>query len=195
MSQSLNVSCQCGEFQAVIHDADAPSGNHAMCYCKDCRAFAHHLEQGAQVLDNMGGTDLFQTQPSQVEITSGADKLGLLQLAPKGLYRWHTTCCNTPICNTMGTPKMSFVGFMAANIAQRDALGPVTVKYKPDHATGPVPKPHGSLLRFAAYTIRNMLKARITGSWKKNPFFGEDGRSVVKPYVVSDAEREAAYGR
>ena len=193
MTRALSVACQCGAFQAEIHDPHAASCNHAICYCKDCQAFAQHLGQGPHVLDFAGGTDLFQTQPSQVRIISGADKLAVLQLAPKGLYRWHTTCCNTALCNTMGTPKLSFVGFMTANIAERDALPPVTIKYKPEHATAPVPKPHGSLLRFAGFTIRNLLKARITGSWKKNPFFGDDARSVVKPYVLSEAERDAAY--
>ncbi|WP_298261506.1 DUF6151 family protein [uncultured Litoreibacter sp.] len=195
MTPQLTLSCQCGEFQAVIHGPSASSCNHAMCYCKDCRAFAHHLNQEDHILDSSGGTDLYQTQPSQVEITAGADKLAVLQLAPKGLYRWHTSCCNTAICNTMGNPKLSFVGFMSANLTNQESLGPVTIKYKPDQATGPVPEPHGSLLRFAGYTIRNMLKARVSGTWKNTPFFGEDGRSVVKPVVLSEAEREAAYAR
>lgn len=195
MPQDVTLSCACGSFQAVIHDASGKTGNHAVCYCSDCQAFARHLGQGARVMDEIGGTQLYQTQPYKVEIQAGADKLTVLRLAPKGLYRWHTTCCNTPVCNTLGTPKFSFAGFMAANITSGfEALGPVAVRYKPDHALGPVPQPTGSLPRFIFYTLRNVLRSRINGNWKQTPFFdAASGQAVVKPYTLTEAEREAAY--
>lgn len=146
-------------------------------------------------MDNAGGTEVYQTQPYQVEITSGLDKLAVLQLAKKGLYRWHTTCCNTPICNTMGTPKVSFMGFMVENMtAGQDALGPILLKYKTEQATASVPLPHGSVAKLVLRSVRNILRSRLNGRWKQNPLFGEDGRPLVKPYVLSEAERVAAYG-
>jgi len=111
------------------------------------------------------------------------------------LDRWYTICCNTPFFNTMGSAKLSFVGFMSANVTgSKDALGPVSIRYKPEQATAPVTEPKGSLARFAFFTIRNMLRARLTGTWKKTPFFDTTtGRSIVKPYRLSEAERAAAY--
>lgn len=34
-------------------------------------------------------------------ITEGQNKIKGMQLGSKGLYRWHTTCCNMPLANTM----------------------------------------------------------------------------------------------
>jgi hypothetical protein len=194
MPQDLSVTCQCGKFHAVIRDASASNGNHGLCYCKDCQAYAHHLGQFGVVTDAKGGTPVYQTQPARVKITAGKDQLALLQLAPKGLYRWYTRCCNTPICNTVGNPKISFAGFLDANITPREALGPIRFHYKSEHALAPVTEPSGSMIGFIARTVRAIALERITGRWKKTPFFGEDGRAIVKPYVLSEAEREAAYG-
>jgi hypothetical protein len=196
MSKDLTVSCQCGAFQAVIHGASPSNGNHGMCYCTDCQAFARHLGQLGVATDALGGTEIYQTQPARVEITAGADKLALLQLRKKGLYRWHTNCCNTPICNTMGQPKLAFAGFLVPNIkATVDVLGPIRFRYKREEALGVVSEPSGSMLMFIFRSLRAIAMERISGRWKKTPFFGEDGRAMVKPYVLSEEELEAAYDR
>ena len=195
MSQDINLACECGSFKAVIHDASQQTGNHAVCYCIDCQAFPRHLGQADRILDKTGGTELYQTQPFQVEILEGKEHLAVLQLAEKGLYRWHTSCCNTPICNTMGTAKFSFVGFMVANMTgSTEAIGPVQFRYKINQALGPVDEASGSLVWFAFRTMRNALGSRINGKWKQTPFFDvASGRSVAKPYKLTEAERDAAY--
>lgn len=195
MSDDVTVSCQCGAFQARLRGADAKNGNHGLCYCADCQAFARHLGKFGVVTDAKGGTEIYQTQPARVEITAGEDQLALLQLAPKGLYRWYTKCCNTPICNMVGNPKISFVGFLVANVAEPKALGPIRFRYRPEQALEPVTEPSGSMLGFVARTVRAIAAERISGRWKQTPFFGADGRAVVKPYVLNEAEREAAYAR
>jgi len=193
MSDEVTVSCQCGAFQARLRGATAQNGNHGLCYCTDCQAFAHHLGQFGMATDAKGGTEIYQTQPARVEITTGKDQLAVLQLAPKGLYRWYAKCCNTPICNMVGNPKISFTGFLVANIATPEVLGPIRFRYKREHALAPVTEPSGSMLGFIARTVRAIAAERISGRWKQTPFFGEDGRAVVKPYVLSEAERDAAY--
>ena len=195
MGHDIAVTCACGGFRAVIRDVSERTGNHAICYCVDCRAYARHLGQEARILDESGGTDLYQTQPWQVEIREGRDQLAVLQLARKGLYRWYARCCDTPICNTMGTPKLSFAGFTTANFdVSSDALGPVLLHYKADYATGPVPEDKGSMMRLMYRTMRNALRSRLNGKWRKTPFFdAATGRSIVKPHVLSDVERTAAY--
>ena len=191
----VSLACACGSFQAVIRDASARTGNHAICYCVDCQAFARHLGQGARILDASGGTQIYQAQPYQVSIETGAENLAVLQLAKKGLYRWYASCCNTPLCNTMGSAKFSFVGFMVPNMKPPlDALGPVRFRYKRDQATAPVSEPSGSLLRFAMRTARNAMRSRLNGKWRETPFFdASTGQSAAKPYRLSEAEREKAY--
>ncbi len=195
MGQDIAVSCACGSFRAVIRDASEQTGNHAVCYCVDCRAFARHLGQEARILDPSGGTDLYQTLPWQVEILEGRDQLAVLQLAGRGLYRWYARCCDTPICNTMRTPKLSFAGFSTANLdASSDVLGPILLHYKADQATGPVPENRGSMMRLMYRTIRNTLRSRLNGKWRQTPFFdAATGRCIAEPRVLSDEERAVAY--
>ena len=195
MGREIGVACVCGSFRATIREASEKTDTHAVCYCVDCRAFARHLGQEARVLDASGGSELYQVQPWQVEIREGREHLKVLQLAPKGLYRWYAACCDTPVCNTIGTPKIPVASFVAANLdAPPDTLGPLVVRYKPDQATGPVPDDRGSTLRFAYRTARNGLRSRLSGKWRQTPFFDvETGRSVVKPHVLTAEERAAAY--
>lgn len=195
MSDEVTLSCHCGAFTARLREASAQNGNHGLCYCADCQAFARHLEQFGVVTDAAGGTEIYQTQPHRFEILTGQEHLALLRLNPKGLNRWYAKCCNTPICNTPGNPKIAFAGVLAANLtAAPGALGPIRFRYKRESAVVPVTEPSGSMLRFIARSVSAILKERVSGRWKKTPFFGEDGRSVVAPYVLSEAERDAAYG-
>ena len=74
--------------------------NRVICYCDDCQAFAHQLGR-ADLLDSNGGTDIVQVAPASPHIRQGQDKIAALRLSPKGLYRWHARCCNTPVGNTL----------------------------------------------------------------------------------------------
>ena len=191
----VSLSCLCGTFQATIQDASPRTGNHAICYCVDCQAFARHLGQGVRILDAAGGTQLYQTQPCQVRIDAGAEQLAVLQMAEGGPYRWYAGCCDTPLCNTLRRAKVPFVGFMVPNMTPPlDVLGPVRFRYKSDQATGPVSEPSGSLVWFALRTMRNVLRSRLNGTWRETPFFDvSTGKSVAKPYQLSEAERAKAY--
>src|SRR5262249_59901090 len=63
-------------------------------------------------LNTQGGTDIVQVAPAALTFVQGQDRIVGLRLTPKGLYRWHTSCCNTPIGNTLG-PAIPFVGIVA----------------------------------------------------------------------------------
>lgn len=193
-NEITELQCACGELQLELHGADAQNGTHAICYCTDCQAFARSLGK-ADWLDEQGGTDLFQSQPHRVRITSGAERLGVLQLNKKGLYRWYATCCDTPLCNTLGTPKMAFASFLTANMkGDLSRLGPVLFQHKPDHALSPVAPNSGPMWRFALRAMRMMLAERLSGRWKQTPFFdAHTGRSIVRPRILSEDERRAAY--
>jgi hypothetical protein len=191
----LTLACQCGAFRAVIRDVSNRTGNHAVCYCVDCRAFVRHLGQEDRILDAQGGSQLYQAQPYQVAFLSGTDHLAVMKLSEKGLYRWYATCCDTPLGLTAGTPKISFASFLVANMhPPLDTLGPVRFRYKADQALSTVTEAKGSLIGFAARTTRNAMRSRLNGKWRKTPFFdAQSGQSIVLPRVLSPEERALAY--
>jgi hypothetical protein len=109
MSNIVQLECSCGAVKGTINVVPK-CYFHVHCLCSDCQAFAAHLNNEDKILDEHGGSELFQTYPDLMTITEGHDKIGGVQLTQKGLYRWHTTCCNMPLANTMSSSKMPFIG-------------------------------------------------------------------------------------
>src|SRR5690349_22143392 len=97
------LQCECGKIKGVLNDPR--SANHVVCYCNDCQAFAHVLGKAEQVLDQHGGSEIFQVLPKNLTFTQGIESLASLRLTDKGLIRWYASCCRTPIGNTLATPK------------------------------------------------------------------------------------------
>lgn len=197
MAQDLPLSCACGSFRAVARDVTRSNQMHLVCYCRDCQAAPRHLGQEDRILDPQGGTALLHTQPSRFEILAGAEHLALLRLGPKGALRWYVSCCNTPIATTTTSPKFAFVGIPTANftvpaIEKAAALGPVTLRYKIDQALSEVNEPKGNAFVFIFKTFRNILKARLSGSWRKTPFFDAECNPVRPANILTKEERHAA---
>ncbi len=188
----VSLSCKCGTLTGVLHDCDASSGSRVVCYCKDCQAGAGALD-ASDVLMSRGGAELFQTIPARLEITQGGDKLACLRLSPKGLMRWYASCCDTPMFNTMGSPKLRFVGVLVPAIKpdDRDHLGPViSIANTGGAAPGAEPLKDRGLLRAVFNILARHFGAILRGS-NSTPFFGQDGAAVVAPKVLSLAERQA----
>ena len=102
------LRCRCGRVRGVASDVSPSSGFRFVCYCKDCQAFAHFLER-PDVLDPAGGTDIFQMPPACVKLTAGTETVRCLRLSDKGVLRWYTDCCRTPIGNTAASPRFPVV--------------------------------------------------------------------------------------
>jgi hypothetical protein len=183
------LQCRCGTVQGLVSE---PRGaNRVVCYCKDCQAFAHFLGRAGEVLDERGGSDVIQVLPKNVTFTRGIESLACMRLTEKGLVRWYARCCNTPIGNTLATPKLSFVGLVHSCLAKPldDAFGPVRVWVNTGSAKGN-PKPKavgvGAMIR---WFITTPLKARFNGDYKHTPFFRADtGAPIVNPRVLSSGE-------
>jgi len=111
MRTQAGLQCRCGEVVGVVTNASPRTVNRVICYCDDCQAFAHQLGR-ADLLDAQGGSDIVQVAPASLTIVKGQDRIAGVRLSPKGLFRWHTTCCNTPVGNTLG-PAIPFVGIVA----------------------------------------------------------------------------------
>lgn len=178
----MQWTCRCGAFAAEVDIT--PASLRAVCYCPSCRAFA--LTTGAgDTLDTFGGSDLLQIAPEHVRFIRGAENLAWMQLTPKGPARWYTTCCNTPVANTLLTPAIPFVTLMTHRLADQAALPPVAVRVFRKHASGRVPDSKGAGHLYWNFA-RRALRSRLTGGWKRNPFFRPDGTPIAPVGSVPD---------
>jgi hypothetical protein len=168
------------------------SGMHLVCYCDDCRAYAHAIGR-ADILDENGGTELFPTTPSRVSFASGMEQVQCLRLSDRGMLRWYSGCCSTPIANTMTGSSAPFVSIFRVfmDIDDDSVLGPIT-RVQARFALG-VPPPdaeRSASVRTMLRTVRFLLGAWLRGQHEPNPLF-PDGRPVVTPRVLTTAERDA----
>jgi len=174
-------------------DVAPDSGIHVMCYCDDCQAFAHELRR-AELLDAHGGSELWVTTPSRFRLSAGLGQLRCLRLSAKGLLRWHSGCCNTPVANTLVTARGPFVSMYGAFLAPgpRDLPGK-TYGVQGRFAIGGLPPgAHAtSSLGLLAKASVFMARSFVTGARLPTPLFAAGGQPVVAPRVLSVAERQA----
>ena len=177
MAKEVQVRCRCGEVEGLVTNASPQKVNRVICYCDDCQAFAHQLGR-ADLLNAQGGSDIVQVAPASLTFIKGQNRIAGLRLSPKGLFRWHTTCCNTPIGNTLG-PAIPFVGI----VAQTFDGGPRTAA--PAGSTG-------INLTLLLRAITKVLGWRLRGRAWPHPFFQPKTREPTYPLrVLSQEQREA----
>lgn len=185
--------------QGAATNVSPETGNRIVCYCDDCQAFVHFLGR-SDVLDAHGGTDIFQMTPAQLRITAGMESVECLRLTEKGLVRWFSGCCQTPMANTVASPRVPFVGvvhcFMdhAADGRPRDdVLGPPRGWIQGRFAPGGLP-PHAhprAPLGLIVRAARLLARAWVTGKSRPSPLFDpKTGKPVARPRVLAPAERE-----
>ncbi len=192
MSTTVELECLCGTVKGQISVVPR-SFFHVHCLCCDCQSFARYLNNEANILDEHGGSELFQTYPQYMVITQGQDKIRAMQFGPKGLYRWHTTCCNMPLANTMTSHKVPFVGVSVKLMKFSDdeekqrILGPVIMKAYGKYAIGEMPNDVHSTFPIS-YTPK-ILSFMISGMFRKmntpSPFF-KNGKPVSGIDVVAN---------
>jgi Family of unknown function (DUF6151) len=193
------LRCRCGHVRGLASEVSPSTGCRVVCYCKDCQAFAHFLDR-ADVLDAVGGTDIFQMPPARLKLTAGTDAVRCLRLSGKGIFRWYADCCHTPIGNTVG-PRFPLIGvihaFMdhaAAGRSRDEALGPPLCRIYERSAVGPLPPtaPEPASLRIFAGRGLTMLGWWVRGLARPNPFFDDrTGAPLSSPRVLTPGERAA----
>jgi hypothetical protein len=187
----IPLRCRCGESHGSI-DFTPNSGMRLVCYCDDCRAFARALDR-TDILDDVGGTEIFVTTPSRLALTSGVERLRCLRLSTDGMLRWYWGCCNTPLANTTHQSGVPVVSIHRAFIDLDDTtvLGAVT-RLNARFALGPVAagaQQSTSLVTMAKMVIF-MLVGRLRGEHKPNPLFSDD-KPILEPRILVAAERDA----
>jgi len=192
------LRCRCGTLQGNLERS--ASATRAICYCRDCQAYARFLGTPG-VVDENGGTEVVASLPRHVHFTAGLDVLSCVSLSEHGLLRWYAGCCKTPIGNTPRSPKVPYVGlihscFEGGSPAIEATFGPRRIAVNTRSARNPV---RSTAMATAARVIGLMASAlgnRLGGTYKQNPFFAADtGTPIRAVRVLSSAERERAYGR
>jgi hypothetical protein len=190
------LQCRCGTLKGYISHPEAVS--RCVCYCRDCQAFAHFLGRPAEVLDELGGTDVIQALPANVTFTDGQSSLACMRLTEKGLLRWYAKCCNTPVGNTMDNYRMSYIGLVhtclqSAGASLDDSFGPVRMWVNTKNAKGEVKSNTLAMISGMLRIMARVARARIDGSYRFTPFFSADtGAPIVTPKVLSSSELQNA---
>ena len=188
------LQCRCGTIKG--HVVRPGMASRAVCYCKDCQAFAHFLASADLVLDENGGTSIVATLPAQVHFSQGLEALACMSLSDHGMLRWYAGCCNTPIGNTPRDFKTPYVGLIetclvSSSPSLQESFGPVRMVLNTKSARGHVgPTPVRNLVAMLAL-MKSVIGARLRGTYKRNPFFGrETSAPIARPRELAKAERE-----
>ena len=196
MKPSHPIRCACGKFRAALAHPDL--GTRAVCYCRDCQAFAHFLGLPPGMLDAAGGTEVVAVGPRSVTFIAGVEHLACMSLTPQGALRWYAACCKTPIGNTPRDPAQYHVGLIrncleGVGIDLAETFGPVKMRVNrrgAKHRVEPVPR-HTFVAAAAGY-IASVTWARVSGRYRTTPFFkpGLAG-PLVEPKVLGGSEYAA----
>ncbi|MCX6117981.1 MAG: DUF6151 family protein [Proteobacteria bacterium] len=197
----IGLKCKCGCVEGVAQNVRPSNGIHLICYCKDCQAFASYLGREQDLLDEAGGTEIFQIAPADLRISKGKDQIRCVQLSPR-LMRWYTDCCKTPIGNTMPNAKMPFagVGISFFNLDSKqsqfnEAFGPIVEKCFGKYCRGPMPPGAKETASFSIFGRIGwfILRGLFLGKNKPSPFFDENGKPVVDPIILSQEKLKLIY--
>lgn len=191
MTSDIAVRCKCGRVRGIVHQVSPSTVNHALCYCHDCRAFAHWLER-EDTLDAHGGTSIIQFARSRFELKDGIDQVRCLRLGPKGLHRFYADCCRTPLGNTV--PSLPFLGVArgAFEVAPEDrdaTFGPIMVARAEDAVGGAAPGPQ-RLVRGILHVARLIAGWALRGLGHPSPLLDRSGKSMFTPRVLTREERQ-----
>ena len=193
MSHHL-LRCRCGTVRGAVA---LPALGRAVCYCRDCRAYAYFLQREGEVLDDAGGTQVVATLPRQVRFEpEGLDALACMSLSERGILRWYAGCCNTPIGNTPRNARIPYVGLVHNCLASdpsrslEASFWPLRMRVNTESATRPVASTPLVVLAVMLGSVQPLLSTRWDGSWRDNPFFHADsGKPIRSPRVLGAGER------
>lgn len=180
-TRSLAFSCQCGNVQGALRDISKGSGDQIQCHCDSFRRAVIWLGQDDPGAD---GVRYYQTSPTLVEID--ASQLAAFTWKNEKLLRWYAPCCNTPLFNTLNSPKWAFASLSISALQDQDVFGPPIARAFVPRANGKTG--HERMLGVMWGFTKRVLGARLTGTWRTTPFFDDAGtpRARVKSLTHED---------
>ncbi len=185
------IQCECGAVTGHIEGEG--TSNRVSCYCADCQAFARYLGRTNDILDAQGGTEIVQLAQHRIVFSSGKQHLAAMQLSENGLLRWFTSCCRSPIGNTVNNQKFSFIGLfsssMESSLIDQD-FGTAIAIVNIDSALGePKPEQKGIAMMILR-VFKIVATSRITGKYRNSVFFTRSGEPITNQIVLTSAERK-----
>ncbi|TDO96868.1 DUF6151 family protein [Marinomonas balearica] len=190
-ADKLMLSCSCGSIKGHVSGINPRLGNRIKCYCNDCRRFVSMFEEGKKYIDQQGGSEILQVPPSHVKIDEGKEHLGCLKLSDKGLHRWYSNCCKTPLFNTAGL-KIPFVGIFGHFIEDEHYeahVGPVLGGVFKDSSLTPIVNKIGlnySKPRILSRMAFQLVTWKVSGKSQPNCLYESSGKAIVKPEIVKN---------
>jgi len=166
---SIELHCRCGSVRGSV-DFSRPSRVRVVCHCGDCAAYARHI-------GDERATQIVLATPNQIQIRSGKENIRCLRLTERGLTRWFTACCKTPLANTSRHAWMPFVGLMTCvlHVEHETVLGP------PTHANGSHPTPWRTVLR----SLWTLTLGFLLRRHRPHAFFDAKGKLLAEPEVIT----------
>jgi hypothetical protein len=138
--------------------------------------------------------------PANVTLTEGAEHLRCVRLSEKGLFRWYTECCRTPVGNMVGA-RFPFIGLIqpfmdhdGVGRSREDALGKPLAALQGKFAVGGLPPgAHPTVpLALLARCARLIFGWWAGGKGAPSPFFDPKTKAPrVVPRILSPTERAA----
>jgi hypothetical protein len=163
-------------------------------------AFARFLER-PDVLNPAGGTDIFQMPPARVKLSAGTDAVRCLRLSDKGVLRWYTECCRTPIGNTAASPRFpvvavvhSFMIQIGDGCSRDEVLGPPLCRIYERSAVAPLPPNAPAPPSFGVFARRasKIFAWWVLGLGRPSPLFDAHTNAPrAVPRVLTRTERAA----
>ncbi len=195
----MEIQCECGKFRAELTKFPQNTPGRLKCYCDDCQTYLYFLKR-EDLLDDNGGTEIVPAYPADIQILAGKELIKCTRLSPKGMFRFSTTCCNTPIVNTdakrpwAGIPGPMYTRKNPNQLSQ--ALGPIKSSIMGKFGKGTLPPGTPATFDFKGMltVLPFILKGQFFGKSKSSPFF-ENGNPIATPKILSLDERKAARHR
>jgi len=185
----MDISCDCGSFTATLTAFPNTPGR-LVCYCRHCQSYLEKIDR-TDVLDDFGGTEIIPAYPGEVKLTQGAEHLQCYRLTEKGLHRWATSCCNSPIANTrVGFPWVGIphTAYTRKNPSALNALGDVRSRIFGRDAKAGSPHRISEKISFRDMLVVMpfILKGKMLKKHRNSPFFEADGETPVSiPKILS----------
>ncbi|MEF8834476.1 MAG: DUF6151 family protein [Halofilum sp. (in: g-proteobacteria)] len=198
---ALPIRCNCGAVRAHA-DLRDHHARRAVCYCRDCRMFAHFLDRADTILDPYGGTEVVQLPQGRLRFETGRERLACMRLTRRGLLRWHAACCHTPIGNIPAHRHLPYLGlihgcidYRAAGHTPDSALGPIAWRVNAHDLAMPardIDAHDGIPLRALIPVAVRVLGWSLRGDPRRSPFFEPaTGTPIATPRVLSPDEHTA----
>ena len=192
----IDLSCECGQFSATIHQSKPATGNHLVCACDDCKSFLYWLKKDKSLFSEQGGVELYQCSPSNFKIAKGDEHLKCFRLSPNGLDRWYLDCCNTPLANCIGANK-NFIGFSTKSFKfnsvmdERLKIGPISAICHTDidDKKAEIPKYKKFPFSIGFKVLKLLLSGKFKSSLCENPLY-KNTKAINDIKVIGLDERK-----